>query len=106
MHGIGIAGVGIGAPTLEGLFVASAVGAQNARAIVLAPVLFRLEPGGTFRGASVSAVNYVRGTERGLSLGIVNYARVLRGAQIGLINIIADQPSHPVLPIVNWGSAR
>ena len=73
---------------------------------VLASALFRIEKGGSFRGASVSAVNYVRGSQRGLTFGIVNYARSVHGAQIGVVNIIADQKSHPFLPIVNWGSAR
>ena len=106
IRGVGVAGVGIGAPRLEGLFVASAVGAQDAKAIVLAPVLFRIEPGGTFAGGSLSAVNYVRGAQRGLSIGLVNYARSLHGAQVGVVNIIADQKSHPFLPIVNWGSHK
>lgn len=104
MRGVGIAGVGVGAPRLEGLFLASAVGALHAHAIVIAPALFRIEPGGSFRGASLSAVNYVRGSQHGLTLGIVNYARSVNGAQIGVINIIAQQRSHKVLPIVNWDS--
>ena len=106
IRGVAIAGIGVGAPRLEGVFVSCAVGAQDARAIVIAPALFRIEPGGSFVGGSVSAVNYVRGSQRGLSIGIVNYARSLHGAQIGIVNIIADQKSHPFLPIVNWGSGR
>ena len=106
IRGVSVAGVGIGAPRIEGLFIAAAVGAQDARAIVLAPALFRIEPGGTFTGGSLSAVNYVRGTQRGLSIGIVNYARSLHGAQIGVVNIIANQKSHPFLPIANWGSDK
>jgi hypothetical protein len=106
IHGVAIAGVGVGAPRLEGLFVASAVGALDARAIVIAPVLFRIEPEGSFVGGSLSAVNYVRGSQRGLSIGVVNYARSLSGVQVGVINIIANQKSHPFLPIVNWGSGR
>ena len=106
IRGVAIAGIGVGAPRLEGGFVSAAVGAQDARAIVIAPALFRIEPGGSFVGGSVSAVNYVRGSQRGLSIGIVNYARSLHGAQIGIVNIVADQKSHPFLPIVNWGSRR
>ena len=106
MRGIGIAGLGIGAPKLVGAYLAPMVGSLDAHAIVIAPVLFRLEKGGSFRGASLSSVNYVRGTQRGLSIGLVNYARTLRGVQIGVVNIIADQKSHPFLPIVNWGGGR
>lgn len=103
MRGIGIAGLGLGAPKLVGGYFAPMVGSLDAHAIVVAPVLFRIEKGGSFRGGSVSAVNYVRGTQRGLSIGLVNYARSLHGVQLGVVNIIADQKSHPFLPIVNWG---
>ena len=79
---------------------------RHARAIVIAPALFRVERGGSPVGGSLSAVNYVRGSQRGLTIGLVNYARSMRGAQIGVLNIIANQKSHPFLPIVNWGSGR
>jgi hypothetical protein len=105
MKGIGVAGVGVGAPRLEGLFLAPAVGALHARAIVIAPAVFRIERDGHFAGVAISSVSYIRGAQRGLSIGIVNYARTLNGAQIGVINIVADQRSHRVLPIVNWGRA-
>ena len=100
MKGLAIAGVGLGAPRIEGLFIAPAVGAQHARAIVIAPVLFRIEREGSFVGGSLSAVNYVRGSQRGLTIGLVNYARSMHGAQLGVVNIIANQKSHPFLPIV------
>lgn len=38
----------------------------------------------------------------GLQLGILNRTRTLDGMQIGLINVVADKPSMPILPIVNW----
>ncbi len=106
MRGIGIAGVGLGAPRLVGGFLAPMVGSLNAHAIVIAPIFFKIEKGGSFRGGALSAVNDVRGTQRGLTIGIVNYARTLHGLQLGVINIIADQKSHSVLPIANWGSGR
>ena len=104
LRGIGLGGVGVGAPRIEGGFVALAVGAQDARAIVIAPAFFKIGKDGTFRGAAVSAVNYIKGSQSGLTIGLVNYARNVSGVQIGLINVIADQRGHPVLPIVNWGS--
>lgn len=106
MRGIGVAGVGLGAARLVGGFLAPMVGTQDARAIIIAPVLFRIEKGGAYRGISVSSVNYVRGAQRGASIGIVNYARSLSGVQIGVVNIIANQRSHRFLPIVNWGRSR
>ncbi len=106
MRGIGIAGVGLGAPRLVGGFLAPMVAALDAHAIVIAPLYFRIEKDGSFRGGSVSAVNDVRGAQRGLTIGIVNYARSLHGLQVGVINIIANQKSHSLLPIANWGSAR
>ena len=104
LRGIGLGGVGVGAPRIEGGFVALAVGAQDARAIVIAPAFFKIGKDGTFRGAAVSAVNYIKGSQSGLTIGLVNYARNVSGVQIGLINVIANQRGHPVLPIVNWGS--
>ena len=71
--------------------------------IVIAPAYFHVEREGTFTGASVSAVNFVRGSQRGLSIGVVNFAHKLHGVQLGVINVAADQKSHRVLPIVNWG---
>lgn len=104
-HGIGVAGVGIGSQRLEGGFVAPFVGAKDAHALVIAPIAFRIEEG-TFSGASISTVNYLKGSQRGLTIGLVNYARSVNGAQIGVINIIANERSHPVLPIVNWGRSK
>jgi hypothetical protein len=40
---------------------------------------------------------------RGLALGVVNYSRGLNAAQLGAINFAADQTSHRVLPVLNWG---
>jgi len=38
----------------------------------------------------------------GFMLGVVNVARRFRGLQIGLVNVISEKESFPVLPIVNW----
>ena len=103
IRGFAASVLGVGAPSLRGGFAAAAVGALHAEGIVVAPLLFRIERGGSFRGGSVSAVNYIRGSQTGLTIGIVNYARSVNGTQIGVINIIADQRSHPVMPLVNWG---
>jgi len=104
LRGAAIGGVGVGAPRLEGGFLALVVGAKDARAIVIAPAYFKIERDGSFRGGALSAVNYIKGSQHGLTIGLVNYARSLHGLQVGVLNIIADQREHPVLPLVNWGA--
>lgn len=107
IHGLSIAGVGVGAPRLEGGVLAPLVGAETARAIIIAPILFRTGSDGELVGASLSAVNAVRGYQRGLSIGLVNYAESLFGVQLGLVNIVRDNPSpFRVLPIINIGRDR
>lgn len=106
-HGLGIAGVGVGAPTLEGGAIASMVGGRTVRAVVIAPILFRTTEDAEFTGASLSSVNAVRGHQTGLTIGIVNYAESLFGMQLGVVNVVRDNPSgRRVLPIVNWGGSR
>ena len=103
-HGIAIAGLGIGAVEIHGFAAAAAVGAMSVNGIVVAPVLMRVRPDGEFRGASISAFNYIRGEQHGLNIGLINYARSVHGLQVGIINIIGNAKSHKVLPIVNWES--
>lgn len=104
LTGIAAGGIGVGSPRLDGGFAALVVGARDARAVVIAPALFKIERDGSFRGVSVSAVNYVRGQVSGLNLGVVNYARSVSGVQVGVINIIADNEAHRFLPLLNWGA--
>jgi hypothetical protein len=106
IRGVAIAGIGVGAPRLSGGFVALAAGATDARGVVLAPALFRIERDGSFTGVSASAVNYIRGSQSGLTIGLVNYTRTLKGVQLGVINIVSEAKSHSVMPIINWGSGR
>ncbi len=107
IRGLAAAGVGVGAPRIEGVALAPLVGAETARAIIIAPILFRTERDGELVGASISGVNAVRGHQRGLSIGLVNYAESLFGVQLGLINIVRDNPSpFRVLPIINIGRDR
>ncbi len=48
-------------------------------------------------------LNYIQGTQRGLTIGIVNYARSLHGVQVGVVNIVRNNPKgRRWLPIVNW----
>ena len=56
---------------------------------MIAPALFRTEQGGRLLGGSIFTVNAVR------------------GAQIGVINIVRHNPSsRRVLPIINLGRDR
>lgn len=101
---VSVAGLGIGAPTIVGAAAAPVVGAEETNAFVLAPALFRTERGGRAHGLNVSSVNYVRGLQYGVAIGIVNYAERLRGVQLGLLNIVRDNPApFRVLPILNVG---
>jgi hypothetical protein len=104
---LSVAGLGLGAPRVEGLATALAVGAETTNGVVIAPVLFRTENGGRMTGASISSVNAIRGFQNGISIGLVNYAERLRGVQLGVINIVRDNPApFRVLPLVNFGNSR
>ncbi|OGD28566.1 MAG: hypothetical protein A2Y56_14115 [Candidatus Aminicenantes bacterium RBG_13_63_10] len=57
---------------------------------------------GRLLGCAVSPFNYIRGAQVGLTVGIVNYARSVKGVQLGLINIVRDNPRGlKVLPVFN-----
>jgi hypothetical protein len=99
---VSVAGIGIGAPRIEGLAAAAAIGATDARGIMIAPAYFRIDEG-TVRGVNVSAFNHVKGTQQGLAIGLFNYARVLDGMQLGILNYAANKPSGTrLLPLANY----
>ncbi|MBX3173993.1 MAG: hypothetical protein KF709_06240 [Gemmatimonadaceae bacterium] len=101
---VSIGGVGVGAPRIEGLAVASMVGAETTQGVIIAPILFRTERGGQATGVNVSSVNAIRGFQQGVSIGLVNYAERLRGIQLGAVNIVRDNPApFKVLPLINFG---
>ena len=107
LRGVALAGVGVGAPRIVGGVSAPLVGADRMRGVVVAPILFRTERGGRLTGMSVSTVNAVRGHQHGLAIGIVNYAESLNGVQLGVINIVRQNPkAYRVLPVLNFGRAR
>lgn len=104
---ISVAGIGVGASRIEGLAVASAVGGENVRGLVIAPIYFRIANGGRMNGVNVSAFNNVRGTQQGLAIGIFNYARSLDGLQIGLLNYAGNKRGGTrLLPIANYARKR
>ncbi|HZD03966.1 MAG TPA: hypothetical protein VE173_03585, partial [Longimicrobiales bacterium] len=103
LKGLAIAGVGVGAPRLTGVAVTGfGAGGEEVRGLVIAPAYFKVQDGGFFRGASVSAFNNVRGEQHGLTIGLLNIADELHGLQIGLINIARNKESFSVLPVANY----
>lgn len=57
-----------------------------------------------FSGFQFSLWNDVGGTASGLQLGLFNFADKLRGAQIGLLNFVAEpNPTFKCLPVLNFG---
>jgi hypothetical protein len=99
---VSIAGIGVGAPQIRGVAIASAVGGEDVRGLVIAPIYFRIANYGTMRGVNVSAFNNVKGTQRGLAIGILNIARSLDGVQLGLLNYAGNKHRAKLLPIVNY----
>lgn len=121
LHGIAIGGVGIGAgdrirggafslvgvgsPRIEGVAVGAHVASKDVVGLVIAPAYFRAHRDADFTGVAVSGVNLVQGSQHGLTVGLVNYAHSVRGVQLGVVNVIRDNPrGRRWLPLVNWGS--
>ena len=104
---VSIAGGGIGASRIEGLALASAIGSQEARGLIVAPFYFKISNGGRMNGVNISAYNDIRGTQQGLAIAIFNYARTLDGLQIGLLNYAGNKSRGTrLLPILNYARAK
>lgn len=108
LSGLTVCGLAAGAPQITGLTVAGlAVGGTRISGISLAlgTIMVRQDKGdGAYTGLAFSAFNHIRGTQTGVAIGIVNYAYRLKGLQIGLLNIVRDNPQgRRVLPIINFG---
>jgi len=105
LSGLTFAGVGAGSTNVRGLVVAGvAAGGQHIRGVLLAGAFTALGKDGDLRGIAAAPVNWHKGSTTGLSIGIVNYAWTLKGLQLGLVNIVRDNPPGlRVLPIFNAG---
>ncbi len=103
LGGLTIAGLGAGAPTVRGVTLAGlGVGGVDIGYVTFAIGTIRVEEDGYLRGLAASAFNHVRGTQTGLSIGIVNYAWDVKGLQLGVINIVRNNPKGlKVLPVFN-----
>jgi hypothetical protein len=102
--GLTVCGLGAGAPVIKGITIAGlGLGGKNITGLSLALGTIQIVEDGTYRGLAVSAFNYFKGTQKGVAVGIVNYAYRLKGLQIGLVNIVRDNPrGRTALPIVNF----
>jgi hypothetical protein len=101
--GLTIGGLGAGSEEVQGLTVGGlGVGGEALKGVQLALGTVIVPKGGRMIGFAASAFNYIRGTQTGLSIGIVNYCWRLKGVQIGLVNIVRDNPKYlKILPLIN-----
>jgi len=104
LTGINIGGLGCGAPEVRGISVGGlGVGGKYLKGVHLSlGTIITDKSGGVMTGLAVSSFNYIRGDQVGLSIGIVNYAWDVKGVQIGLVNIVRNNPRGlKVLPLFN-----
>lgn len=103
IKGVSAAIFGIGADRMEGLNLAGTLQARQMVGVALSPIYLKVAENGNFHGLGISAYNDVRGHTTGLTIGLVNYTRTLNGVQLGLVNIVTQNPKHrQVLPVANW----
>ncbi len=104
LEGVTLAGLAAGSVEIRGLVVAGgAAGAKYVRGVLAAGGCNLIVDGGELEGAAIASVNWFKGHQNGLAVGIVNYTWSLKGVQIGLVNIVRDNPrGRRVLPFVNW----
>lgn len=104
--GLTVSALGVAAVHLRTAAVATTVFSSDAKAVVIAPLMFRTLKrnglDGDATGLFVSTINSVGGMQHGVSIGVINYARALGGLQLGVLNIVADGKGPKVLPIANW----
>lgn len=104
LTGINIGGLGCGSPEVTGISIGGlGVGGKYLKGIHLSlGTIITDKSGGVMTGLAVSSFNYIRGDQVGLSIGIVNYAWNVKGIQLGLVNIVRNNPRGlKVLPLFN-----
>jgi len=104
LAGINIGGLGCGSTEVTGIsFGGLGVGGKYLKGIHLSlGSIMTDKSGGVMTGLAVSSFNNIRGEQVGLSIGIVNYAWNVKGLQIGLVNIVRNNPRGlKVLPLFN-----
>lgn len=103
LTGLTLVGLAAGAPEVRGITIGGlAVGGNDVKGIQIAGGFIMINKGGRLAGLAASSFNYIRGAQTGLAIGIVNYAYSVKGLQIGLVNIVRDNPRGlKVLPVFN-----
>jgi hypothetical protein len=101
--GVAVAGGVLGSPEMKGVMIAGLWNRVRADEGWFGQRGRRVEREARFTGVGISAFNQVRGHQSGLTIGLLNYAWTLDGLQLGLLNIVRDNPpARRVLPIINW----
>jgi hypothetical protein len=103
LKGLTMAGLAAGSVRVRGLVIAGgAVGGEDIKGAFLAGGCVFVPKGGKMSGLAVSPFNFVKGSQTGIAIGIVNYAWTVKGAQIGLVNIVRSNPRGlRILPVFN-----
>lgn len=103
LKGVTLAGIAAGAPRVRGLVMAGwAVGGKDIGGAALSGICVLVTKGGRMSGLAASPFNFIKGFQSGLSIGIVNYAYRINGVQLGVVNIVRDNPKYlKVLPLFN-----
>lgn len=103
LAGLTVCGLAAGAKEVVGLTVGGlAVGGQVLKGAQIAGAMVHVPKDGRLVGLAASPFNFIKGAQTGLAIGIVNYAWHVDGVQIGLVNIVRDNPRYlKVLPVFN-----
>lgn len=117
INGLAIACGGIGSPKMKAIAIAPCVGGVRVNGFLIAPAYMQIgykskiqnenefseeNNEGAFKGLSISAVHIIKGDLNGVTIGVVNKTTRIHGVQLGLINIVKDNPRGlRVLPLFN-----
>jgi hypothetical protein len=117
LRGIVISGIAAGSPKVKALAIAPVVGGKELKGLMIAPAYMKVgfiskkwnkevvkeeEISGTLKGVTISSFNQIRGAQQGVAIGVVNFTNSIKGIQLGLINIVKENPKGlRVLPIFN-----
>jgi hypothetical protein len=118
LSGLVVSGIAAGSVKVKAIAIAPVVGGKDVKGLIIAPAYMKIgylrkewkkeevkeeEVQGTLKGVTVSAFNQIRGSQQGLAIGVVNYANHIKGVQLGLINIVKENPKGlRILPIFNF----
>ncbi len=118
LKGLVVSLIAAGSPEVKAIAVAPVVGSINMKGLIIAPAYMKVgytrknmqadgeetreNEEGSFKGIGISAFNQIKGSLNGVTIGAVNYTHTIKGIQIGIINIVKENPKGlRVLPIFN-----